>query len=754
MESINDIAIRLSVDAEGVSRGFRTAAEEARTYKNELDRLTYAVGKNDPKPFDAHVQQYIPVLEARLREEKKLQDEFNKWYIAEAEKEFQAWYAIEQKKEAVLQKQFADAQQVAINTANAQRFQAVPQAETFVRAQENDRLEEAIKARYALLDRDERAVRDNAANKLAAQARFVAEQARLHEQDLQNLKSYILQKYAAMDREESITAMNSNNIAEIQRLKALRTKQIADAANAKKEQDFLLYKADLSRQEIEGQVHAQKMSRIERARQMDAKRAEDDDYNRRMNNWKRNRAIARNQANDAALMVRQQGGFGGASMAIGQASYAVEDFIQVLSMGGGLNMALMSASNNLSMVARSALGTSVAMSAVAGIGVPAVLIGLGFLIRSFGESKNAAEELTKQLGETRRELDHIAKMSNIDLAQKFRMEDILGMTDRGAVASELVSTNRELERMQKNLVDLEQQQQGTRKSLREALFGGEKGQAQFEEQLQSLMAMKLKQADDFERVLGLNKDATRRNVEALQSAYLSLKDALDADNFTEAIRLATELENKYHELTIGEANTYDTARSSLYYLLNDQERLNEFKKQMLEDGRTEEEINKQIAGAKKEIQKLEEQSAKLAREKAEAAARELNARQEEELFMLRATEHQKAVFELQKQQEQFLGPQNFPAGIDGMIEMGMAAQQNMAFLLAQQDALRKELSALGVIKVQGGMEQNAFDAQAKAFEQVFTAATQKPNPQIERTNALLAAIEQAIKNNELVKVVP
>jgi hypothetical protein len=78
MESINDIAIKLSVDAEGVSRGFRTAAEEARTFQKEVERLSYNVGKGDAKQFDAHVIAMQDQRTAAIKDQNDVQEEANR----------------------------------------------------------------------------------------------------------------------------------------------------------------------------------------------------------------------------------------------------------------------------------------------------------------------------------------------------------------------------------------------------------------------------------------------------------------------------------------------------------------------------------------------------------------------------------------------------------------------------------------------------------------------------------------------------
>ena len=88
--------------------------------------------------------------------------------------------------------------------------------------------------------------------------------------------------------------------------------------------------------------------------------------------------------------------------------------------------------------------------------------------------------------------------------------------------------------------------------------------------------------------------------------------------------------------------------------------------------------------------------------------------------------------------------------MDAIMQQALEQQNEaarMSFLEGQRDALRKDLDALvPEIIVKAGLEQNAMDAQAKAFEQMQQASAKKPNPQIERTNKYLESIDTAIKN--------
>ena len=148
-------------------------------------------------------------------------------------------------------------------------------------------------------------------------------------------------------------------------------------------------------------------------------------------------------------MLTQQtmtGGFGGATGALTQLSFAAEDFLQVMSMGGGINMALMSASNNLTMVARAAIPATSAFAGLAAVGIPLLLVGLGGLIRYLSQAKDESERL-------RYELDLIRNTTaeDFDLSMKSRQREF-AITLREASSSSQM--NREMERAKLRQIEL------------------------------------------------------------------------------------------------------------------------------------------------------------------------------------------------------------------------------------------------------------------------------------------------------------
>ena len=738
-ESINDIAIKLSVDAAGVSKGFRTAAEEARSYKSELDRLVYAVGKNDPVDYNAHVQQFTQATNERLAREKKAQEEFNAWYRAEADKEFQAWYAVELRKEQVRNQQLAEERQRAINTVNSQRYQSVPEAETLGRAQQNDQLEAAIEARYALLDQEERALRDNAANRAAAQDRANADAQRLHEQDLQNLREYITQKYAILNQEEAIADMNAANTAEITRVKNLRAKQDSDADDAQRDADFAAYKADLARQEAEGLISAEKRKRIERARQRDAKRAADDDRVRQLNDWRQQQAMMQRAAVDTQLTVaRMNGGFGGAAMAIGQASYAAEDFIQVLSMGGGLNMALMSASNNLSMVARSLMGTSAAMSALAGIGIPAVLIGLGLLTRYLMSTEDTADNVAKALGRFRKETEDIGKMTQLNQQAAAESRNIKSMTDSLSVEKKIAALKQEQLDLDQQMTQEDVKRTAQNQIIFDNILGGQNALLDFQNQLNKSMNQgtlgQRNAAAAYSKLLAeARESAIAGNEQSMFASLRKLHDMMTRADLTQPGMRGVD---------VGFMDNFKALFNDTALLDNLQGLFNPNITNLQENMEAQQKIAEELISQQEHMTEERKRQLTIAKNLLEAQEKhielfqkEKQLRQDSTLFQLQATEAQKIEMSIRKQLVEYLGLTNTqPGQLDPSLLMGQSRQEAMDFLQAYNASLERSkqeiLDEQRQMSPTGGMEQSAFKAQSEALQQMLEAQYKKEDPQL------------------------
>ena len=161
-------------------------------------------------------------------------------------------------------------------------------------------------------------------------------------------------------------------------------------------------------------------------------------------NWANTQNVSRapQQRMSANRQMQQTAaGFGGITGAATQASFAVEDFVQVLSMGGGLNMALMSASNNLTMMARAFLGTSASFTV--GLGIPVLLIGIGHLVSKLMEAKDKTEELQKGMERLRNTSAEDAQVQMRSQTRTFEamLEDAKASAD---LKEEIRSINRDL----------------------------------------------------------------------------------------------------------------------------------------------------------------------------------------------------------------------------------------------------------------------------------------------------------------------
>ena len=737
-ESINDIAIKLSVDAAGVSKGFRTAAEEARSYKAELDRLVYAVGRSEPVDYNAHVTQYTQATNERLAKEKKAQEEFNAWYRGEADREFQAWYAVELKKEQVREQQLADERQRAINTSNAQNSQRQLPAETAARGDENAALREAITERFALRDVEDRAIAANVANRDAAQRRAVADAAQAQQQELADLRQAITQRYALRDQEERQEQLYAANMANIARMQAERAQQAAAAADAQRDSDFAQYKADLARQEAAGIVNAARTARIERARQLDAKRAADDDRVRQLNDWRMQQALMQRAAVDTQLTVgRMAGGFGGAAMAMGQLSYAAEDFIQVLAMGGGLNMALMSASNNLSMVARALIGTAGIMSAVAGFAIPALLIGTGILIQYLLREEDQVDAVTRAYKRLHDELEHTQELLSRQMQHRFNMQDIDALATYSAALAKLRQEIRDLAEAEAKAAALEEKIAATRKEIRDTVAGG------------TIIADAQKAVDMMMQMQGVHDAAqiaaAKNDVRQLTEAYKDLAETMATGTPDEIVRAAEEMKRVIDgtsevfklEFLSGEQAAKLAAILGTEDEIVKLEALRELMQELAL-------INGDMANGADAIAKTQENMNRLLRQ-------ETQLRQDNIRFQLEATEAQKEAASIQDRLAQFLGIDNSNP-MQGMNPDDMSAeqaQQSAEFLelmWRNLDRQKKELlDEKQRVTPVGGLEQNTYQAQADAFKQILEATNRQEDPQ------LTAIVRQQEITNDLLE---
>lgn len=891
-ESINDIAIKLSVDAAGVSRGFRTAAEETRAYKKQIDEFTYAVDKGFERQFG-------PILDEALNSQslakvKQDQADFNTWYAEEMDRITNEFIASETLKEKAVQDRLASERQMAIYTHNNEQMnRARPMPlEMESRGKELLALEESIRQRYALLDKEEQlAINQERINMRNAQ-RFrthVDMVSAERTKELADLREYIQQKYAAAAIEEQQADLNMRNMLEVQRARNAQESALADQRVAQRAAEAAELRNWYATMEKQSELNASNSAEIDRVRNQQAQQAAEQaetirqqDYaNLRSHyvlmeqaaeqanaaqdaintaNAQRSRArqlqappeaetLSRAQENDAleaairsryalqdqakqqqvynstvneanriiqrhmtaqerytdqlqeltrvystyntetgkALLTEQQfaraktaliiqtiraqqavtvagqaaaissGGYGGMSMAMGQASYAAEDFIQVLSMGGGLNMALMSASNNLSMVARALLGTSGMMASLAGIGIPAVLIGTSMFVRYLFSEEKQARSTADALRDLADAVNTVYDAKERALAQRFLLEDIQNMDDLNAANERAAEFERERLRL---LLEQQEVEETLAKLRREAAEAA--GTSIPLNPLLQEIANQINRGNPDMPQEDINAIVAEKTAE-LNIAYTQLQNAL-ADGTDEQI---LQFANRYRDVL--EQYTFlngafsgeftDAAYARVDALLKEEDALD-----ALKDAYGDEAVNRQaILDNEQALLALEQQRQQLVDEMARSTAEAQAAYKEELLFLSRATEAQKAILELKKEQDKFVGPaalglMGLGGGPMDILMQNAMMQQNeadrIAFLQAKHDELAKGLLSGKDTKAMGGLEQNVYNAQAKAFGQVLAAASAKPDPQLEQLRQLLTNIERAIKDGGFIQVVP
>jgi hypothetical protein len=547
-------------------------------------------------------------------------------------------------------------------------------------------------------------------------------------------------------------------------MRTLQSQQAAARANAQRDSDFAAYKADLARQEAAGMLNAERTARIERARQRDAKRAADDDRVRQLNDWRMQQAMMQRAAVDAQLTVtRMGGGFGGAAMAIGQASYAAEDFIQVLSMGGGLNMALMSASNNLSMVARALLGTSGGLSAIAGIGIPAALIGIGFLVRYLMDTEDAAEKAKKALEDFRKETENIGKLTEI--RQKFEAEsrDIQDMKTREEIQTKINALKQEQKDLDEKMAQEEMKRAGANSAYFEGLMGGQEAVLDFQNRLNKMTLEgtegQKEAARELSRLYGEARNAAiagneQNMLESLRTMHNMMTSNVGgfADYFMSSNQLmdVTALDNLKGKLTdpallnalqeIYQPNitnmqeNMELQQEIAEALLSQDEHMTEERKRQLE-------IAKKLLEAQHQMFQVEGQ-----------ITRERQQRMRDDLDALRMTDAEKELKRIRDAQAAFSGIDTTFVGPQLPVSEEAMAQE---FMYQQLKLVQDEIAQMNKPVVQSAMEQNGFDAQAQAFDQMLKAKFER-DPQTERLDTLITierAMLQAIEDNAMVRVV-
>lgn len=751
--SINDIAIKLGIDATGVATGMKHATAEAL-------RASRDVEKAESLEREYNIKQQLDDIDAANKARMKSEEAFSKWYALTLEEEFQTWYQLELRKEKEAETFAVNRQQAAINQANALshgqwQTQFMP-TETFDRRLELDKLQEDLEKRYAIIyaaqDKEER-LRRNARlvenrneqearqrglglmrEAQAARERSVAESARREQAILDKKAADTLAK-SKLEHDNRVLERNNADIAAAARvLNSLMTVQERYAVElAKLTNLHQSYNMATGRALLTDEQFAKAKAALTLATQM------------------------QQQAQLGANVAMAQGAnmYGGMAGAMTQASYAAEDFIQVLTMGGGLNMALMSASNNLSMVVRALMGTSGAMAAVAGFAVPVVLLGIGALVRYMLEEEKQVDNVRHAYERLRAELDRVHESRSRMLELKFALEDIALIDDLETALARINEEQRERLRIEeaiaKNQKDLKAAQDDANDMLT-----GQAGVGEYIAELEAMSARLegLMQQGELDAMQWLELAESLQQVNnALNStsvAYSRLQTALATGTGQDVIAAATALQSVLESVSASTGPAGDAMKERLDKILSSGENIDIIVKRINEEFAKGAKLTEELAGNAAELVKLEQQRKDLLEQQNNA----LRMAQEEYLLRLKMTEAERELYDLRKAQEDFMGPaaSNVMRGEGPLQEADQAAA--IGFLEAQRDALRKDLEALvPEIIVKAGLEQSAMDAQAKAFDQMLQASAKKPDPQIERTNRLLESIDNAIKNGGRIEVI-
>jgi hypothetical protein len=416
------------------------------------------------------------------------------------------------------------------------------------------------------------------------------------------------------------------------------------------------------------------------------------------------------------VMTASNAGAGRFSGAMTQLSFAAEDFIQVSAMGGGLNMALMSASNNMSMFVRAMLPAAGLLSSLAGAVVPLAAIGIGMYVQKTMQAKDSTEALNKELERFLRNAQQ-----DLRLQALFSFEDTQNVSSASEAMSRAADASREMKKAQ-----LEQKlaQNAVNSSLESFIMSLEEARKLTNAPLAS---------EEFEYYQMAFEEYKKAFNEVMNSGMKTEQDARTA-----LTRYMTSL-SQYPTIF---AEQIDLIRK----ILNDPEG------NALEAFRQLEEQNARLFNAQQEMEESRKRALDLARQ-------ELQMKQEEEMLVLRMNEEEKQRYNMSKQQKEFVGFDPMAVaglGLAGILNAGQGMAAGMQFLEAQAANLEKEIAALqesSSPEVIGGMQQDAFQAQADAFKQIFAAENKQPNPQLTRQIQLLADIRAAITAGGVIKVV-
>lgn len=853
-DSINDIAIKLNIDAEGVRAGFKRASDYVFAFRKDLEKAQEAQNRVriiETQQHDAHIEQ------------KRQKDaEYSASYMKQIEKELQAYYQAEERKSQILQEAEQNRRQEMMNRVNAGRLgDNTPFAETAGRQADLERLRQDIIDRYTLLQQEENRAALNANNMVEiarlraareAAARSSAEAQR--EQDFADLKSFYR-------TEEQASENNARNRAEIERLRNRNSANANAEAERLREQDYANLKAHYARLEREGREQAEVDEQMRRRRVQNfmysnaygnpydnpedraarraaqAGRMERDNQVQQRNNQLQAEAaalIARtttlqeryaaelaritlirssyNIQTGRALLTDQQAARAVTDLTLrtirlqqaqvrhtnivqqnaditrimvgvmSQGSFAAEDFIQGLVFGDVRN-ALLGAANNLTMVVRglnqAAQQAGGMAEALWGIVRPVGILAAGgaAMLAAFNWARYASRDvrsLSETLDDAKIALGKFRIEAELQRDQRqfdLRLSDI----DTAAGAHrEVLRIQNEILNKEREIQDLKREQAVETQGLMESQLGGVDALIELEQQLNRTIANgtaeEVAAANRIRNLLGNARDAAGRG---------------ESEKFINSLREVYEILNN-QELDdafdwIGDLTALDaleeTFQTSMFFVGESAEKLRELRKEILANGEEMSKADKERLQMLNQIIALKEKEAELLRieemrrvmlqqqqdrdeEARVGVAHEIaNARREEMLFMLRATDAQKRLLDIQREQEQLMGGglgANGLFGIGGFMDFMAGNMMNQEFLQGQAALLeeeRKKILGQNAPTAQGGLASNAFEAQAEAFKQINEAASRKPDPQLRAIEDVLKVIRDALRNGGVLKIV-
>ena len=448
----------------------------------------------------------------------------------------------------------------------------------------------------------------------------------------------------------------------------------------------------------------------------------------------------------ANALAMQQGGFGRMSGAMAQASFAIEDFAQVLSMGGGLNMALMSASNNVAMVVRSLLATNAAMSAIAGLAIPFVMIGISQLFRSFQSQANAAEEWVKSLSNYFDVLNFSLDQAQTKLERQRELEDIRQAKGGGTSASNIDEINKSLLEQQRIQEDLGLMESKRDSIIRQIASGSDELAKGINDRAENMLMLADNIGGIVETMLGPSPSERPEAIRALRDEHLEIARIAD-ETFRQNLKNASSLEEF---ITANQIYLSQIAEIPGIAAKNERERITA----MLDSEEKTKEHFTSLEELQHKLNVEEEKQLKLRTELIKSLEREEQQRKDI-LFAMTASPEAKLQADLEKQRQEFVGITPSDIMADPRLEQDYL-QRSTEFLLAAQEQTQRQIDELQKVAMPaftGELQQDAFRAQAEAFKQMDQARQEKRNPQLDQQIDLLRRINDALQSGGTITLV-